>query len=165
MMLRNKKVVIRPAVNSSEYSGQTAKFFVLFLAGLMCYVYNYENKLFNTDIVLYNSTSMIVKEEPLVNISVRVVPKPDILFYSPNQYLADNLTDNKLVLESLLFSLETVQNRTDAMLLFAENVSYMANNEKNTLVIVREFCSGKELEPVVYYSRPVDEILEAYLIW
>lgn len=165
MMLRNKKVVIRPAINSSKYSSQSDKFFLLFLAGLMFYVYNYENQLFNKDIVLYNSSSVIVREEPIVNVSVRVIPKPDILFYSPNQYLADNLTDNKLVLESLLFSLETVQNRTDAMLLFAENLAYMANNEKNTLVIVREFCSGKELEPVVYYSRPVDEILETYLIW
>ena len=164
-MLRNKKVVSRPALDkSADYSGQNVRFFLLFLAGLMCYVYNYENRLFGKDIIVYNP-DVFVAEEPMANISVRVVPRPDILFYSPNQYLADNLTDNKLVLESLVFSLETIQNRTEAMLLFAENVAYMANDQKNTLVLVREFCSGHELEQVVYYSRPVEEVLEVYLVW
>jgi hypothetical protein len=159
MMLRNKKVVYRPAqARSDNHNVQNLKLLSLFIVGIMCYVYNYESNTFTNDVVLYN---------PVANITLpaRIVIKPDILFYSSNGYAISNLTHNKWLLETMLFSLDTYENRKDAMLSFAESVEYLSKVNKNVLVIVREFTGAIESEPVIYYKRPTEEIIEVYLLW
>jgi len=165
MMLRNKKVVYRPA--QARYDDQRVQHFKLlslFIVGIMCYVYNYECNHFTNDVVLYNP---VISDDLQANITLpaRIVIKPDILFYSSNGYAISNLTHNKWLLETMLFSLDTYENRKDAMLSFAESVEYLSKVNKNVLVIVREFTGVIESEPVIYYKRPTEEIIEVYLVW
>jgi len=164
MMLRNKKVVVRPVVTKENRECneniQEFKLFVLFLVGIMCYVYNYDNHR-PTE---YNN-KVIVSSNAITTIPVKVIPKPDILFFGTNEYLVYNLSNHKNTLQNVLVHLDSLSNRTQSMFFFAENIAIISQMEKNIMVLVYEYSGGNMLEPIVYYHRPILEVLKVFVVW
>ena len=166
MMLRNKKVVIRPVVikenREKNENIQSLKLFVLFCVGIMCYVYNYESQ----NVGLFsNNTKVIFTNTAITTVPVKVIPKPDILFFSSNDHLVYNLSNHKQALQNVLVNLDSLPNRTQSMIFFAENVAKISRLEKNIMVLVYEFTGGKMLEPIVYYNRPIQEVVKVFVVW
>ena len=170
-MLRSKKTVHRPACDDVpiQKQKQLGKFFIALYFGLMCNLFIYQSN-YN-----YNKKELIVfelsdlydtnssKNMPFIySLMVKPVPKPDIFVFSPNTNLTNNITEFKPILEKLLVSSD--YNRTESLWLFAKNISRLTH-PKNVLIMFREFSGSIELEPVIYYTRPVDEIAEIYIIW
>jgi len=165
MMLRNKKVVVRPVVIKENIEKneniQSLKLFVLFCLGIMCYVYNYDNH----SQTLVNNNKVILSSTAMTTVPVKLIPKPDILFFGSNEYLVYNLSNHKQSLQNILVNLDSLTNRTQSMIFFAENVAYLSRLEKNIMVLVYEFSGGNIMEPVIYYHRPVEEIVKVFVVW
>ena len=181
MLLRNNKVVTRPVViretktikeNKNE-NMLSLKFIVLFFLGIMGYVYNYEvphhdkiniSSNFSKDYEV-SVSPIIVNLTVNTSVPIKIVPKPDILFFSSNEYLTYNLSSHKEVLQNLLFQYDDILNRTQSMIFFAEHIAKLTGLEKNILVLVYEFSGGQSMEPIVYYHRPVEEIIKVFVVW
>jgi len=181
MLLRNNKIVTRPVVirenktiNENENKNMLSlKLFVLFFLGIMGYIYNYEVPQYNNIYIeANNSNNYEVSVSPIIvnltintSVPIKIVPKPDILFFGSNEYLTYNLSTYKEVLQNLIFQYDDISNRTQSMIFFAEHIAKLSGIEKNILVVVYEFSGGQTLDPVVYYHRPIEEIIKVFVVW
>ena len=164
-MLRSTKIVYRPELIETRINKpkQLGTFLFALYFGLMCNLLIYQNHFTKNELIIFEPRSDLynVNKNYSENISyslvVKPVPKPDIVVVSQNANFSTKIMESRPILEKIVSS---DFNRTDTLLAFAKNIS-----NGNTLVMFREFSGGIEVDQVIYYTRPVSEIAEIYIIW
>ena len=164
-MLRSKKIVYRPEHIDTRISQpkQLGTFLFALYFGLTCNLIMYQNHFTKNELSIFEPRSDLYKvnNDYSVNVSYSLVvkpfPKPDIVVFSQNGNISTKILESKPILEKIVLS---DYNRTDALLEFAKNL-----NNRNTLIMFREFLAGIELDKVIYYTRPVVDIAEIYILW
>ena len=164
-MLRSTKIVYRPELIETRINQpkQLGRFLIAMYVGLMCNFLIYQNHLPKNELIIFEPHNDLYNlnnnysENISYSLVVKPVPKPDIVAVSQNTNFSTKIMESRPILEKILSS---DYNRTETLLGFAENLNY-----KNTLIMFREFLDGTELEQVIYYTRPVSEIAEIYIIW
>ncbi len=164
-MLRSKKIVYRPEHIDTRISQpkQLGTFLFALYFGLTCNLIMYQNHFTKNELSIFEPRSDLYKvnKDYSGNISYSLVvkpfPKPDIVVFSQNGNISTKIMESRPILEKIVLS---DYNRTDALLQFAKNL-----NNRNTLIMFREFLGGIELDQVIYYTRPVIDIAEIYIIW
>ncbi len=168
-MLRSTKIVYRPEPIETRINQpkQFGRFFLALYIGLMCNLLIYQNHFTKNELIIFEPNNDLYNlnnnysENISYSLVVKPVPKPDIVVFSQNANFSTKIMESRSILEKMVSS---DYNRTETLLGFAENISKLSNN-KNTLIMFREFSGGIEIEPVIYYNRPVSEIAEIYIIW
>ncbi len=167
-MLRSTKIVYRPEQIETRINKpkQLGRFLFALYIGLMCNLLMYQNHFTKNELIIFEpSSDLYIVNNYSENISyslvVKPVPKPDIVVFSQNANFSTKIMESRFILEKIVSS---DNNRTETLLGFAKNISELSNN-KNTLIMFREFSDGFEMDPVIYYTRPVSEIAEIYIIW
>jgi len=169
MMLRSTKIVYRPELIETRINKpkQLGRFLVALYIGLMCNLLMYQNHFTKNELIIFEPRSDLynVNKAYSENISyslvVKPVPKPDIVVVSQNTNFSTKIMESRPILEKIVSS---DNNKTDTLLAFAKNISNVSNY-KNILIMFREFSGGIEVDQVIYYTRPVSEIAEIYIIW
>ena len=167
-MLRSTKIVYRPELIETRMNQpkQLGIFLFTLYFGLMCNLLMYQHFTKNELIIfepnndLFNVTTHYA-ENISYSLVVKPLPKPDIVVVSQNANFSTKIMESRPILEKIVSS---DYNRTETLLAFAKNISNLSNN-RNTLIMFREFSDGIEVDQVIYYTRPVSEIAEIYIIW
>ena len=164
-MLRSTKIVYRPEPIETRINQpkQLGTFLFVLYIGLMCNLLIYQNHFTKNELIIFepNNDLYNLNKNYSENISyslvVKPLPKPDIVVVSQNANFSTKIMESRPILEKIVSS---DYNRTETLLAFAKNI-----NNRNTLIMFREFSDGIEVDQVIYYTRPVSEIAEIYIIW
>jgi len=156
-MLRNRKVIESPITPNANRIGH---FIMAFGVCVFC------------NLLMYSSTNLHQRPSIILNVSnasadlsLKAAPKPCMYIKSSNNTFSDRVKNAWPFLERQYLANDSVHNRTVALNDFAKKVAYVANNEKNIMVSVREFVIGIELPTVTFYNRPVLDFIEVNLLW
>jgi hypothetical protein len=158
MMLRNKKVIERPTSTNTD---RMSHFIMAFGLCVFC------NLLMQSSPNLHRRPTIVlnVSNASSSDLSLKAAPKPGIYIFSSNNTFSDRVKNAWPFLERQYLSTDSQPNRTVAIGDFAKKVAFVANNEKNIMVSVREFVSGLELPTVAFYNRPVFDFVEVNVLW
>jgi hypothetical protein len=157
MMLRNKKVIERPTSTNAD---RMTHFIMAFGLCVFC------NLLMHSSPNLQRRPSAVLNaSNASADLSLKAAPKPGMYIVSSNNTFSNRVKNAWPFLERQYLATDSVQNRTTALGDFAKKVAFIANNEKNIMVSVREFMNGLELPTVAFYNRPVFDFVEVNLLW
>jgi hypothetical protein len=157
MMLRNKKVIERP---TSTNTNRMSHFIMAFGLCVFC------NLLMYSSPNLHRRPSIVLNvSNASADLSLKAAPKPGMYVFSSNNTFSDRVKNAWPFLERQYLLTDSVPNRTVALGDFAKKVAFVANNEKNVMVSVHEFISGRALPTVAFYNRPVLDFVEVNLLW
>ncbi len=158
MMLRNKKVIERPTSTNTD---RMSHFIMAFGLCVFC------NLLMHSSPNLHRRPPIVLNvSNASSDLSLKAPPKPGLYIHSSNNTFSHRVQNAWPFLERQYLATDSHPNRTVALGDFAKKVAFIANQEKNIMVSVREFVNGLELPPTVaFYHRPVFDFVEVNVLW